>query len=507
MKTFIFGNDVVAVVLKKLKDAKKFIKIAVFQIHLDELFDLLECKLEQGITVEIFTLPCDSINDSSVRHNVSKRFEKLLELGAFIRFCKWNVGDPERTSTAIGRWYSFHGKFIVTDRSAIALSANFTRTNELDAAIIIDEEQKMIEQFKNKFDELVNLFITKNYGYEGIIRNKIIETGIENIEEVFKLPNVIQTTTHKDTWIKHYPSSLCPDDIKFEDKLYIVPFDVKGRNVYEKVLNEAEKFIYITAETFTDIDFATFLRQLKIYKNNIAIKILTGSTSMDFSDRIQKMYRELIADEIQLFTIEENLHAKLIITDKHLLLGSINLNKMNLGFFKTQLYWRENTETFYITSDSTLIEEAKEKFEVQITNSINIKKKLAEKIKKEVSYILNKSFNIRSKNEVKELFSKFILMKEIEVKKDANKLARITKKLMNHYKVRIADKNTFLMAVILFYLQDRKHTLSEINNKISRLVDITDITNLCSLIKQLIEAKFIVIEEDFYKINIDTLIE
>lgn len=97
------------------------------------------------------TLPYDSINDS-VRAKVISRFENLSDLGANINFCKWNVGDPERTSTAIGRWYSFHGRFIVTDKSAIALSANFTRTNELDATIIIDNEQTMIDQFNDRID-------------------------------------------------------------------------------------------------------------------------------------------------------------------------------------------------------------------------------------------------------------------------------------------------------------------------------------------------------------------
>ncbi|MBU1679771.1 MAG: hypothetical protein KKD86_13135 [Bacteroidetes bacterium] len=225
---------------------------------------------------------------------------------------------------------------------------------------------------------------------------------------------------------------------------------------------------------------------------------------MDFSDRIQKMFRELIADEIRLFTIEDDLHAKLIVTDKHLLIGSINLNKMNLGFNKTQLYWRENTETFFVTCDQNLIQVAKQKYETQITNSISMETKLAEKIQKEVSNILNKSFNVKAKKEVKELFSKFVLMKEIGVKKDANKLARIIKKLMNHYNLRIANKDTFVMAVILFYLQDRKHTLSEISNKINRL---DTVTNLNTLIERLTDSEFIEIEEDFYKINIDTLFE
>lgn len=213
MKTFEFSYEVITKVLENLEEAEEFIKIAVFQIHLDSLFDLLEDKLNQGISVDILTLPYDSINES-VSADVISRFENLINSGANIHLCKWNVGDPERTSTAIGRWYSFHGKFIVTDKSAIALSANFTRTNELDAAVIIESEQTMIDQFNDKFDELIELFITEYEGFEGTLKNSVSETGLENIEDLFDLPAVIETTTHQNTWIKHYPSSLCPEDIE-----------------------------------------------------------------------------------------------------------------------------------------------------------------------------------------------------------------------------------------------------------------------------------------------------
>ncbi len=500
MKNFEFSNTVITSVLNELNKAEEFIKIAVFQIHLDNLFDLLENKIREGIEVEILTLPHDSINES-LRDEVILRLNSLQEAGATIKFCKWNVGDPEGTKTATGRWYSFHGKFIVTDKSAIILSANFTRNNELDAMIIIENEQAFIDHFIEKYNELINLFVTENEGNSGLIRSRIINSGLANIEEVFELPSVIQTTTHLHSWVKHYPSSMCPDNIDIEEKLYITPFDIRGRNIYEKILEEAEEYIFISAESFTDIDFALKLRRLKINKQ-IDICLLTGFKTRDFSDRIQKIYRELLADGIRFFTIEKDLHAKLIITDKHLLIGSINLNQMNLGFYRTQKYWRSNTETIFITSNDTLLREAKTKFENQIITSVKIETKLSEKIQSDVSNVLRKTFKVKVKKEVQELFSKFVLLKEIEIKKDSTKLIKITKKLMQHFQIRIANKEIFFMAVILFYLQDRKHTLTEINNKILK-VDTID--NLPVLLERLSDSEFIEMEEDFYKINIDAL--
>lgn len=500
MKNFEFSNTVLTNVLNELNEAEEFIKIAVFQIHLDSLFDLLETKIREGIKVEILTLPHDSINDS-LRDEVILRLNALQEAGATIKFCKWNVGDPERTTTAIGKWYSFHGKFIVTDKCAIILSANFTRINELDACVIIKNEQNIITNFIEKYEELLSMFVTENDGHNGNIRERVINTTLPNVNNVFDLPRIIQTATHSRNWIKQYPASLCPDDINIEEKLYLVPFDIKGRKIYEKLLNDAEEFIFVSAESFTDPGFGLFLRNLKASKQ-IQIKLLTGSTSMDFSDRIQKMYRELLAEDIQLYTIEEDLHAKLLITDKHLLLGSINLNKMNLGFNIGNNFWRGNTETFFVTTSTTLIQDAKNKFEAQLTRSIQMERKLSEKINKETSNTLNKIFNIRARKEVKELFSRFVLIKEIEVKKDSKKLAKTIQKLMQHYQIRIANKEIFFMAVILFYLQDRKHTSAEINNKISK-VDIID--NLSVLLERLSDSAFIEMEEDFYKINLDAL--
>jgi hypothetical protein len=500
LKTFQLSNRVVSEVLKEIDQAKVFIKIAVFQVHLIDLFTILEKKISSGIQVEIFTLPLDSIHEP-VSEEVSNRLNKLKVLGANLHFCKWNVGDPERTTTAVGRWYSFHGKFIVTEQAAIALSANFTQNNELDACLIIKNEKELVSNFSKKFEELVNLFVNPNNGYDGSIREKILNVKLNNVENVFELPRIIETTIHKNNWVKQYPSALCPDEIIIEDKLYIAPFDIKGRQIYKEIINEAKKFVYISAESFTDSDFGLFLRKSKT-SNKITVKLLSGFTSMDFSDRIQKMYRELLADDIQIFTFDDNLHAKLLITDKHLLIGSINLNKMNLGFSQTKNYWRSNTETFFVTSDKGLISDAKKKFENQLKIASPMEVKLAKKIEKETSNIINKMFNIRTSSEVKKLFSRFILLKEIKLKKDSNKLIVITKKLMEHFIIKIANKDVFFMAIILYYLQDRKHSYLEIKDKLDR---IDSVNNLKDLLLKLSDSKFIKQESEFFKIDIETL--
>lgn len=79
---------------------------------------------------------------------------------------------------------------------------------------------------------------------------------------------------------------------------------------------------------------------------------------------------------------------------------------------------------------------------------------------------------------------------------------RITIKIMQYYNIKIANRDTFIMAVVLFYLQDRKHTLLEIKHKIGKF---TAIINADTLLEKLMDSKLIEREEEFYKIKIETL--
>jgi hypothetical protein len=50
-------------VTEELDCAREYIDIAVFQIHDGEIFAEFSEKLREGIRVELFTLPYDSIHD------------------------------------------------------------------------------------------------------------------------------------------------------------------------------------------------------------------------------------------------------------------------------------------------------------------------------------------------------------------------------------------------------------------------------------------------------------
>jgi phosphatidylserine/phosphatidylglycerophosphate/cardiolipin synthase-like enzyme len=336
---FEFSSNVTESILYELERAEVFIKIAMFQIHRSEIFEVLKKKLIQGVKIEMITLPYDSIK-KKIRKDVQERFEDLRNHGAVIYFCRWNIGDPSRTTTAVGRWYSFHGKMIVTDKCSIALTANFTEEKELDAAIFFRDNEKK-EEFLKVFDFLLNLFIIPEGENTGTIKNKIRKITGSN-ERLFELPAEIPEL-HKEFWITDYPAELCPIPNNIEERLYIAPFDCRGRHMLEKVIEEANDFVYLSTETFTDPDFSVFLIKTAVNKK-LDLKIICGIFSMDFSDRINEMLRNMIAQGINIRVPSDKIHGKLIVTEKAVVVSSINLNKMNLGFSRGKHLWRGNTE-------------------------------------------------------------------------------------------------------------------------------------------------------------------
>lgn len=484
---FDFGYDVIDEVLEELKKSEKYIRIAIFQLHEQRVFEVLEEKLKSGVEVDIFTLPYDSVNED-IQEQVRRRFTNIDKLGAKIYFSNWNIGDPSRTTTAVNRWYSFHGKFIVTDKVAIALSANFTEENEIDAIIIYSAEE-FISLFNSKFDELVSFFSN----------NQIVEK-IKSIypddEKIFELPKGI-SKDRISTWINDYPKELCPEEIELSDSLFITPFDIRARSLLSILIQEAEKFIFITAESFTDEDFADTLIYKKI-NSEIDICLLCGSKSMDFTDRIHMMFKRMLSVGIMVNTTEEKLHGKLLITDKRLAISSINLNKINLGYTKNKKkYWRGNTETITICSTQKTIKIAQEKFN-SLPNVIHIEEKLKEKIYDTLLDNMFSNYDLSKSAEVKSVFSKLILTSELNIHtlvQQIGKEINIIMKSKNKKFVRIDD---FCQSYILYSLSERKHGFRELEDEIRVFYEIT---NLQDLLNDLVLKNQISETEGIYKLK------
>jgi hypothetical protein len=54
---FDFSMEVISTIIGELIRADEYIKIAMFQIHRDDVFNVLHDKIKQGVNIEILTLP------------------------------------------------------------------------------------------------------------------------------------------------------------------------------------------------------------------------------------------------------------------------------------------------------------------------------------------------------------------------------------------------------------------------------------------------------------------
>lgn len=496
--TFDFSTDVIPKIIEEIKTAKVYVRIAIFQLHDENVLNALEKRLKEGLRVEVITLPYDSIN-KDIRPLIEPKIRELERVGANVYFNRWNIGDPSRTTTAVGRWYSFHGKFMVTDKSAIALSANLTQEQELDALIIL-HDARSIKEFNLKFEQILDLFIIRHDSADGSIHNKIIDVTGAASQDVFELPENIGPE-HAGHWIRHYPLEMCPSPSIVEERLYITPFDCRGRDLFIGLIEDATQYAYISTESFTDLDFSDFLVRTAANKG-IDIRILTGGTSMDFTDRIESMFRDLLAQEIDVRTTAEDLHAKLLITDKILMVSSINLNKINLGFCPSRKYWRENTESVFVCRSPEILSVAKEKYLAVFDHSHNVRARLTEKLENTVKNTLSKAFGLESSTDARRLFASFILKKQIDVRKLMMKIGKITRKLMLHYHRNRVEKQDFISAIVLYYLSERKQDITDLKKNID---EVDQNINLASVTSALEFAGFVEREGEYFKINVEAL--
>ncbi|XHH08865.1 MAG: phosphatidylserine/phosphatidylglycerophosphate/cardiolipin synthase family protein [Candidatus Bathyarchaeia archaeon] len=499
---FDFSDNVITQIIEEINTAKEYIRIAIFQLHNVEVFEALQRKLDEGVKVEIFTLPFDSLK-AKVRAETEKNFQKIAEKGAEIRFNQWGEGNPDNTRTAVEGWYCFHGKFIVTDQSAIALSANFTNKQELDAILIYRNDQLKIKEFNDKLDFLKNLFINPKDRFDGEIRELITKAVNGDTDKIFALPKRVNAI-HEGHWIRKYPNSLIVPVTTLEEKLYLTPFDGKGREIFRRAIAEAEQFIFLSTESFTDMEFANSLIEL-LTRKAIDVKIVTGTESRDFKERVNELFKGLLTQTIGLRTTEGNSHAKLMITDKALIVSSVNLNKMNLGFEEGKNFWSENTESIYLSRDPSLVKEAKTKFLSVFDSSLNVSEVLKEKIAKEVSDLYETTFNLRVESQTKLLFAGLLLKQQIYAKRFVIRIGKIAKKLVSFSGKSVVEKNDLLCALVLFYLSELgKQTVESLQERLSEM---DKKINVASLLTTLINCGLVEREDNYFKLRVEAALE
>jgi len=211
MKRFKFATNK-KIIEKVVKDAKRFIYIVSFQFTADSFIRKLLLNKAKSIELSIITLPIDSYKDAVERDKIDKLYKDLEKNGAKVYQCMWEVGDPSLTATSLSgeqlegggnKWYSMHGKFVVTDKDALMMSSNFTDEEEIEAYLLISDKD-VIKQFVEKFNQLRILFIDYSKVYPG----RIFDLADNETKNYIKKYNMKTNSIKSPLWLQAQSSKM-----------------------------------------------------------------------------------------------------------------------------------------------------------------------------------------------------------------------------------------------------------------------------------------------------------
>lgn len=486
-----------------IDEATEFIYVVAFQLTSEEIIKLLTEKAIRGVKVRIITLPEDSYGDMAARYKIGNLYNMLTSNSVELNQCIWEVGTPELTDTSLSgeqtegggnKWYSLHGKFIVTDKKAVALSTNFTEEEDLEVYLFY-EDKKVIEDFRAKFDRISELFCSQQKLIPGSLYNQLPVKIQQELENLYKDTRRIN--------VREYPPELSPD-IEIQKGLFLSPFEGRARSFFNSLINQSTEFVYLCTERLFDDEVVKVLLN-KAYITDIPIKIITGHPKSVRQNpaKAEKMIADLMAAGVEVAIIDD-VHAKCWLTDKWICISSVNLGKMNLGFHKTGNYWRANTETLWFDDDNRIISNAKKRYEKTFKDSksgiialsdVGTKEKRAKDL-----FAL---FGFKSKKEAKILMARVETQFTVENRQNIIRIAKLSTRLAEIENCNFITEEHVIMANILFYLRERKHDLVQIEEK---MVNIVDIKKIADAMEKLQMRKYVVKEHEFYTINIERLL-
>lgn len=490
-------------ILEAIKEASSFIDIVSFQFTSEDIMRFLMDKVKKGIKVRVITLPKDSYADINERQKISRLYQKLSNAGVELNLCLYEVGVPELTETSLSgeqtegggsKWYSLHCKIVVTEKKALALSTNFTDEKQLEVYLYY-EDPKIIESFRAKFDLIKTLFCKGKEPLPGELYDQLprqMQHELKNLYETAKRIN-----------IKEYPPELAlASEVK--RGLYLSPFEGKARTFFNRLVETAEKFIYLSTERLFDDEVIRVLLN-KAYTTDIPIKIMTRHPRSVRQNpaKAEKMVADLMAAGVE-FAIIDDLHAKFWLTDKWICMSSANLGKMNLGFAKTGNYWRANTETLWFDDNNEIINVAKKKYDAVFESSSSGIVALSDVgTKKGKAKELFALFGFKSKKEAKILMARIETQFTVENRQNIIRIAKLSARLAEIEKNLFITEEHVIMANILFYLRERKHDIGEIKEKMGKIIEKSKIDQA---IDKLQKQNHVVKEHEYYTINIERLL-
>jgi len=497
---FIEGIDPL---LESINNAGKFLKIVSFQLTSLRVIKALEKASGRGVQVSAITLPPDSY--AGDRTAVSRLFDGLRSTGVDLSPCIWEVGEPRLTTTSLSgateggmgqKWYSLHSKFLVSDHNALISSSNCTDENRLECYLELQDSDS-IREFENKFEYMKEMFISPKK-----------ETVPGSLFAM--LPASLQAETQRRLaaegrlLVRDYPSNLCPmGDLKAG--LIVSPFEGRARDFLTKMIDLTEEFLFLSSERFFDEELTGHLLA-RLRQKPITVKLLAGPPRdvRQAPAKARAMVEKMLAAGCQ-YASPRNIHAKLWVNEKWLVIGSPNLTKMNLGFSPQGAQWRADTQVLYLRDDESLVQEAAAAFNRQFSSSpqgISVLAEISTKI--QAARLRFRSVGLKCTTEAAVLVARLESYFAIEAVQRAEEISKLAVKLVRREKRERVEDRHIAMAAILLFLTERRHEEKELIAKLSAALEPTLIVDA---LRGLDAQRLVKKTKDGWVIELDTLVE
>ena len=489
--------------LESINNAGKFIKIVSFQLTSRRVIKALEEASRRGVQVSAITLPPDSY--AGDRSLVAELFKSLQSVGIDLSPCIWEVGEPRLTTTSLSgateggmgqKWYSLHSKFLVSDHNALISSSNCTDENRLECYLELRDSNSICE-FEDKFEYMKEMFISPTKEtIPGYLFCKLSASLQREVQRRLK--------AERRLLVRDYPSNLCPTG-KLMPGLMVSPFEGRARDILIKMIDLTEEFLFLSSERFFDEELTGHLLA-RLRQKPITVKLLAGPPQdvRQAPAKARAMVERMLAAGCQ-YASPRNIHAKLWVNERWLIIGSPNLTKMNLGFSPQGDQWRADTQVLYLRDDESLVQEAAAAFNRQFSSSpqgIAVLAEISTKI--QTARLRFRSVGLKCTKEAAVLVARLESYFAIEAVQRAEEISKLAVKLVCREKRERVEDRHIAMAAILLLLTERRHEEKELITKLSAALEPTLIVDA---LRGLDAQRLVKKTKDGWVIELDTLVE
>jgi len=394
------------------------------------------------------------------------------------------------------KWYSLHSKFLVSDHSALISSSNCTDENRLECYLELRDSSSIYE-FENKFEYMKEMFISpKKEIVPGSLFSMLPASLRSDVQRKFE--------TEKRLLVRDYPSNLCPTG---EPKagLMVSPFEGIARDILVKMIDLTEEFLFLSSERFFDEELAGHLLT-RLRQKPVKIKLLAGPPQdvRQAPAKARAMVEKMLAAGCQYGSLR-NIHAKLWVSEKWLVIGSPNLTKMNLGFSPQGSQWRADTQVLYLRDDESLIQEAAAAFDRQFASSPQGISVLAETSTKiQAARQRFRSVGLSCTRQAAILVARLESHFAVEAAQRAEEISKLAVKLVHREERERVEDRHIAMAAILLLLTERRHEQKELVTKLSAALDPTLVIDA---LKGLDAQHLVKKTNDGWVLELDTLVD